>query len=108
MLQILSEFQQRGLQPNEQLWAALVWFYITAREPEGVLRALSDMRADGHAPSIQLLDAAMARMEREGHEAGILWLLPQLQVANYRHRAARLKVGCTPGWLLSLVERSWI
>ena len=92
LLQILKEYGESGLQPNKQLWSTMVWFYIAARHPEGLLKALDDMIAEGHAPCFRLLDAAVSRLEREGHREGLQKLLPFLGEDNYRNRAAHRKV----------------
>lgn len=91
-MQILQEWQGQGLPPNKQLWTEIVWFYIVSRNAEGILSAVDDMVAAGFTPSCQLLDAAVARLEREGHADGVLKLSHQLNVKNWRHHAAKYKV----------------
>lgn len=94
VLQILREFHESGLQPNARLWAEIVRFYIVARNCEGILAALEDMTESGHAPDDRLLDDAISRLEREGHEAGVRSVLGRLGENHFRNRSARRQVGC--------------
>ena len=95
-LQIVREIAKSELPLTRQLMSLFVYFHIVARNCEGVLSMLSDMRAHGFEPSQELLEMALKRMEREGHKKGIERLVGEIGGRNWKMFSARNVVSLLP------------
>lgn len=88
-LQIVREIASKELPLTRQLMSTFVYFHIVARNCQGVLTMLRDMRSQGFEPSEELLEMALKRMEREGHREGIDALVSQIGHRNWKIYSAR-------------------
>ena len=86
--------EERQLQLNRQVWSLMVRYHIVGRNADGVLAAIDAMEAEGHLPSLELLEAAIARLEREGHAQGMQKLMIRTGKNSWQTYAARNKVLC--------------
>ena len=86
--------EERQLQLNRQVWSLMVRYHVVGRNADGILAAIDAMEAEGHLPSLELLEAAIARLEREGHAEGVRKLTTRAGTNNWQTSAARNKVPC--------------
>ena len=91
-LQIVREIADKNLPLTQQLMSLFVYFHIVARNCNGTLSMLHDMRVHKFEPSQELLEMALKRMEREGHARGIALLTEQMGARNWKMYSARAMV----------------
>ena len=113
-MKVLEEMlEERQLQPNRQVWSLMVRYHIVGRNADGILAAVDAMEAEGHLPSLDLLEAAIARLEREGHAKGVQMLTIKTGKNNWQTYAARNKVPCNAqpsllGPMVCLGLQAWL
>ena len=88
----MKEIADKHIPLTRQLMSLFVYFHIVARNCNGVLSMLEDMRTHNFEPSQELLEMALKRMEREGHVRGINLLADQIGHRNWKMYSARAMV----------------
>jgi pentatricopeptide repeat protein len=88
----MREMEQKQLPLNGKLMSIIVYCHIVLRNVEGVEQTLDEMREMGCKPSLDLVELAVMRCEREGNKEATARLMQLVGSHSWRVFASRNKV----------------